>query len=312
MIIFRLALIGGLLVYVIWLSGCEETGCVAEGTLIATPDGVSLVETLKIGDFVLSVDPKNGRAYPARIIGIRSTEQRCFPLTAGNGNTLWLTAEHPVYEPSSGHYREAREWQQGGAAHVLTVEGDGHTIQSATASNLESKRVRVFDLTVDSPHRNFIANGILVHNKAIQPIIPDIPGNYMGWVIATQQNDTSNVIIWDSLPIQATFLSDDFGRSGEYSISPCNSALDSIPPEVCFWDGGEWFINGEGISLIPLDTPIIFDTVQCIQSIVPISLIGFDTVFFFVRTARDTLSLLQPIPKHNLKFEFRLIFRPEI
>ena len=177
MFIFRLALIGGLFVFCVWLSGCDETNCVAEGTLIATPDGVSLVETLKIGDFVLSVDPKNGRAYPARIIGIRSTEQRCFPLTAGNGNTLWLTAEHPVYDPSSGHYREAREWQQGGAAHVLTVAADGHVIQSATASNLESKHVRVFDLTVDSPHRNFVANGILVHNKRPQPLPPpDIRG----------------------------------------------------------------------------------------------------------------------------------------
>ena len=312
MIIKSLTLLGGMLVICVWLSGCDETNCVAEGTLIATPDGIEFIETLKIGDLVLSVDPKNGRASPASIIGIRSTEQRCFQLTVGNGNTLWLTAEHPVYDPSSGHYRKAREWQQGGAAHVLTVEGDGHTIQSATASNLESKHVRVFDLTVDSPHRNFIANGILVHNKAIQPIIPDIPGNYTGWVIATQQSDTSNFIATDSLPIQATFLSDNFGRSGEYSFSPYSSALDSIPPEVCFWDGGEWFIDGEGISLIPLDTPIILDTVQCIQSIVPISLIGFDTVFFFVRPARDTLSLLQLLPKHNLKFEFRLIYQPEI
>ncbi len=325
MILIRLTLVSGIFVLAVWLYGCEETSCVAEGTLIATPDGVTLVEALRVGDTVLSMNPTTGQTYPARITVIRSTKRECLPLTSGNGSTLWLTAEHPVYDPDSKSYRIAGDWLKDSALSVLTVGSDGFIIQGATASNLQTKHAIVFDISVDSPHKNFRANGILVHNKPPLPLPPpDISGEYIGCIICTLENDTIAVFLTDSLPVQVSFQTTNPGVNGEFSMSPYAPLLDTIPPEPCFWGNGIWFQSDRAITLLPLDsaTPLIFDTVICMQSTVPILLvIVSDTIVFSINQissgdpidpAGDTLHLAQFLPMQNLSVDLRLVARPEI
>lgn len=180
----------------------EKTYCIAEGTRVETPSGSLAVELLRVGDLVWSVDPITGERVEAPIVAIREAWARCLELRAG-GESLLASASHPVFDVTSGRYVPLGEWQHLPNAEILRVgdrDESGAAVKdvdapgSASIPNSEwgvlaagtkvsgyfdrgsivrpamvertGRVLRVFDLTVDSPYRNFVANGFLVHNKA--------------------------------------------------------------------------------------------------------------------------------------------------
>jgi hypothetical protein len=142
--------------------------CIAEGSLISTPRGRCLIELLREGDTVYSVDTDTGELVEARIIGVRRGVRECMSFELCGGERLRCTPDHPLYEPDSSSYRVAGEWIRSGASTIARVVEGRVLAQAVTSVSAYVGLMEVFDLTVDGPHANFIADGVIVHNKSFE------------------------------------------------------------------------------------------------------------------------------------------------
>ena len=142
-----------------------ETSCVAEGALVATPQGLRAIERLRVGDAIWAVDPHTMQRVATRIAAIRSATRECLALQLGAG-ALECTPDHPIYSASSRTYVPAVRFLEGRAHEILRVDEDGARVEPVLAVRSDVGLRRVFDLTVESQHHNFVANGVLVHNKS--------------------------------------------------------------------------------------------------------------------------------------------------
>jgi hypothetical protein len=140
--------------------------CIAEGSLISTPTGRCRIEQLREGDAIYSVDTHTGVLVEARITAIRRSVRECMSLELCGGERLRCTPDHPIYHPGTDSYRLAGEWITSGATTVSRVV-EGRVIEQAVRSvSAYAGLMEVFDLSVDGPHANFIADGVVVHNKS--------------------------------------------------------------------------------------------------------------------------------------------------
>lgn len=165
-------------------AGCSsETSCVARGTRVATPKGPRRVEELALGDELTAVDPASGERVTATLVGIRRAMRECVTLT-GEGFSLTCTTDHPLYDPSEGRWAPAGDWALGARRALLFVpeEGAPRAVQ-VTGRSSPVRLSEVFDLTVDHPLHDFVAEGVLVHNKS-RPLqvcsYPDAGSSYEG------------------------------------------------------------------------------------------------------------------------------------
>lgn len=115
--------------------------CFLAGTMVSTPGGRVPIETIKIGDYILSLD---GRKVKVLNITRQQTESY-YRLKTSLGETN-VTGEHP-YMMADGTFKEVKNLKEGDI--LKTPEG--------TAT--------VYNLTVQTPNV-FVANGINVHNKS--------------------------------------------------------------------------------------------------------------------------------------------------
>ncbi len=144
--------------------GCYS--CIAWGTRVDTPAGPVPIERLRVGDRVFSVDTTTGRRLEVTITAIRSAVRECVSLALPGGVQLVCTPDHPVFDPSRQIYRNAGHWITGEASQLLEVtEAESRPI-ALVGREAYAGVHRVFDLTVDGPHHNFVANGVVVHNKS--------------------------------------------------------------------------------------------------------------------------------------------------
>lgn len=131
--------------------------CVAEGTQIDTPEGKTPVETLALGDKVLS-QGSDGQLKVGKVVAIRrAVAKRWLRFLFTDGRELRVTEEHPIAFESG--WRKARAFSKGD--NVETRAGQ----LKITSITIERGAVTVYDLTVE-PHANFFAGGVLVHNKS--------------------------------------------------------------------------------------------------------------------------------------------------
>ena len=155
--------------------------CIAAGVRVTTPGGSVPIEQLRVGDRVMSVDVATGALVGVTVTAIREAERECASLELEDGNTLVCTPDHPVFDPDSGTYRYAGDWVSGEATRLL-VELEGNVRRSAVRGRKVYAGVRrVFDLTVDGPHSNFVANGVVVHNKSKADVGPYYPSYDPAW-----------------------------------------------------------------------------------------------------------------------------------
>ncbi len=143
----------------------SATECVARGALVNTPKGRRRIEEFSLGDEVTAIDPASGERVTAVLVGIRRATRECITL-AGEGFSLTCTTDHPLYDPSSGQWGPAGDWALGARSALLFVpeEGAPHAVQ-VTSRSSQVRLSEVFDLTVDHVLHNFVADGVLVHNK---------------------------------------------------------------------------------------------------------------------------------------------------
>ncbi len=152
---------------VLLFSGCvtETTSCLARGTRVKTPRGWRRIEELGIGDEVYAFDHETGELVETVVTATRSVRREVVALEFGGGG-LNVTSDHPIYSPERGEYRPAGDWVTGEVSMLL---GSDASSVELTDSKHFAGLAEVFDITVEHELHNFIAEGVVVHNKS--PII---------------------------------------------------------------------------------------------------------------------------------------------
>ena len=131
----------------------DTSSCFPAETLIAVPGGTVAIDSLRVGDEVVT-DPSG------QVGTISATMAHpVAPLfaIAYDGGSLRATAEHPIFLVGRG-FVPVRDLQVGDVAR--RIDGAEVRIVSIASSHAEP----VFNLTIEPSHTYF-ANGILVHNK---------------------------------------------------------------------------------------------------------------------------------------------------
>jgi len=138
--------------------------CVCASTPVRTPSGPRRLGELELGDEVLSLDIESGELVPARIVGLRTARRECLRIHCVGGE-LVCTPDHPIYSPESGEYEPASRWADGVRRSALCV-AERAVIEAVVRVEAFVGVREVVDLTVDAPMHNFVAGGLLVHNKS--------------------------------------------------------------------------------------------------------------------------------------------------
>jgi hypothetical protein len=152
------------------LSGCGSL-CIARGARVRVPLGTKPIEDLRVGDEVVCVDPKTGEHLTTRITHIRSARRECVALKFED-RELICTSDHPIYSPEDGTWAPAGDWALGRRALLAVSTGTGLVHMKVHSRRIDASIHEVFDLTVEHALHNFVANGVLVHNKTV-PRCPD-------------------------------------------------------------------------------------------------------------------------------------------
>jgi hypothetical protein len=147
------------------LPGCS---CVARGTKVLTPDGSRAIEDLKVVDVVLAVDTSAGVLHPVSVLFVRSSRRECLRLVWDKG-ALTCTSDHPIYSPERGSFVEAGNWLTDGLRRLLAWDGEVLQDVEVVAVEAYAGIHEVFDVGVEGPWHDFIADGVVVHNK--EPVL---------------------------------------------------------------------------------------------------------------------------------------------
>lgn len=160
--------------------------CVCASTLVRTPSGTRRLGELRLGDEVLSLALESGEWVPARIVGLRTARRECLRIHCASAE-LVCTPDHPIYSPESGEYEPASRWADGVRRSVLCAAEAAAAEAVVRVEAFVGVR-EVVDLTVDSPQHNFVAGGLLVHNKSYYTMLHD---DQEGPAFALQPDDSS-------------------------------------------------------------------------------------------------------------------------
>ncbi len=151
------------------IPGPWTTSCIARGSRVRTPSGLRLIEDLREGDEIISVDPAAGEQVRTVITHVRAAHRECVRLAFAE-DSLVVTSDHPLYDPDAQAWAPAGDWALGLRTHVLQA-GDGVSAPVALLRAESSAGMHdVFDLGVAHALHNFVANGVLVHNKEPLPV----------------------------------------------------------------------------------------------------------------------------------------------
>jgi intein/homing endonuclease len=134
--------------------------CFAEGTLVATAEGLVPIEAIEAGDQVLAYDDATGYERLAEVVGLYSREVEALWVLDVGGETIEATEEHPFFVAGQG-WTEARELRVGD---VLVAEG-GERLTLEKIERVQLPASRVYNFEVAGLHDYFAGEaGVLGHN----------------------------------------------------------------------------------------------------------------------------------------------------
>ena len=149
------------------LPACWGNSCFVADTLVATPEGARRIADLAIGDLVYSVTG-DGELVAREVTAVRRSLAATVCRVTLNGVVVnGVTPSHPLFDATRDAYVPLRDLKPDaelrvvrGGVLVPTPVVDIAITEHATPS------VEVYDLTVEGPEHNFLADGVLVHNKS--------------------------------------------------------------------------------------------------------------------------------------------------
>ncbi|MDB4943475.1 MAG: repeat protein [Labilithrix sp.] len=160
------------------VGGAKGRQCFAAGTEVATADGPKPIESVAVGDRVLSRDEATGEQGYARVTQVfqhAAAEQLALTFTDAHGATTSLvtTPEHP-FRAANGRWVPAGRLEIG--ANVVTAEGALATLSAALSL---AQRGEVYNFEVEGTHTYFVgAAKVWVHNSCRET--GGRPGEYLG------------------------------------------------------------------------------------------------------------------------------------
>jgi hypothetical protein len=112
------------------------------------------------------VDPQTGELLATPVTALSRATREVMQLR-GDGFSLTCTTDHPLYDPSARSWSPAGDWVLGSRSELLLVPDDGAPprITSVQTREVSAGLSEVFDVTVEHELHNFVAGGVLVHNK---------------------------------------------------------------------------------------------------------------------------------------------------
>jgi hypothetical protein len=155
----------------------ESVSSFLAGTKISTSKGEVSIESLSVGDNVLSFDPNSLKTSEDRVekIYTKIADEYYF-LKFDNGSELKVTAHHPIFTNKK-LFIEVKNLKLGDEVWTTNISTKIISIQKINQQN------KVFNLKV-SNNQTYFANGIGVHNKNPDSVKKE-PGSCIGGCVVT-------------------------------------------------------------------------------------------------------------------------------
>ncbi len=167
-----LAMLAAMLCVLLTLGCSGPVMCVLEGSQVATPRGDVPIESLRVGDQVITrVD---GTETIGAVTWTKAAPSReHLEIALDSATTLRVTDQHPIATPDG--FAKAGKLTPGDT--VLTRSGQAR-IKSITQRRTAAT---VYDLSIE-PGNVFFADGVLVHNKRSEmgPPVKEFAGIWLG------------------------------------------------------------------------------------------------------------------------------------
>jgi hypothetical protein len=144
----------------------QTPSCFTGETLILVPNGTQRIDRLAAGHTVLSYDHASGRYVESRIVSLFSRIANGYLIVVlSDGSTIRVTEEHPFYDPVTDSYKAIKHFHAGDVLALASADGLSDVgIISVTAV---PEPVTVYNMQVDNENHNYVAAGVLVHNKTV-------------------------------------------------------------------------------------------------------------------------------------------------
>jgi len=144
----------------------QGTCSFSSDTQVATDNGETPIDELKVGDKVLAYDQQTKTTGSYVIKAVLTHSDSVIVYLTLNGETLETTPEHPFYT-------QERGWVPAGdlrvGEHVRKAVGTFGTVQKVRR---EQHQQTMYNLTVDHAHTFFVGNGQwLVHNECKYSVV---------------------------------------------------------------------------------------------------------------------------------------------
>jgi hypothetical protein len=158
----------------------EEDSCFVRGTRVLTPSGWRPIDTLRVGDEVISCDPTTRTLFSRKVAEIFVAHApRVARIEAGELSIAGVSFTHPVWDDTTKKWTQVAELSL--SATVLAML-PGATVRRLPLTRIsalpEVGPIEVFNLHVSGDVHTYFAEGILVHNKGSEPVDGDLDGYY--------------------------------------------------------------------------------------------------------------------------------------
>ena len=140
--------------------------CFAKGTLVYTSNGLKPIDEIKVGDTTYSYNLKEKKTELSKVINILNREVSHIYKIITNTETVFVTAEHPIYVLDKG-WIKVKDLKTNDLLKSFDVETKIMILEIQEIIN----PITVYNIEVDSNHNYYITNSkLLVHNKNISEI----------------------------------------------------------------------------------------------------------------------------------------------
>lgn len=156
---FLLLLFGAGLLGIMFLAGSDS--CFAAGTGIQTPSGPRPIESLAVGDEVLSWSVAQKCLVPGKVTRLHRRDVASHFRLAVGTRTILTTSEHPFFRPG---FATTKVADLMAGDRLLAKDGSGLAETRLEETRELREGLTVHNITVE-PEHNYFANDILVHNK---------------------------------------------------------------------------------------------------------------------------------------------------